>query len=338
MKAIVYHRYGSPDELRLEEVPAPRVERDDDVLVKVHATSINSWDWDLLRGRLTVGRSPRHPVMGADVAGRVEAVGGAVTRLRPGDDVYGDVSGHGWGGLGEYVCVPERALAAMPAGLSFEQAAAVPQAGVLALQGLSYRREVRPGDAVLINGAGGGLGSLGVQMAKASGAVVTGVDSASKFDMMRSLGADEVIDYRDERIAGRYDRIVDLHASTRCRRALRPGGVYGVIGGTLPRIAWTALVGLVVRRKRIGVVIHRPGREPLERLTPLLESGTVVPVIDGTYALKDARARVRALRIGRVPGEDRHHARVGVEHPESGQSAPMISRPTRGQSAATATG
>ncbi len=303
MKAVVYHRYGSPAELRLEQVPEPRLQGDDDVLVKVHATSINSWDWDLLRGRMTVGRRPRHPVMGADVAGRVEAVGAAVTRLRPGDDVYGDVSGHGWGGLGEYVCVPERALAAMPAGLTFEQAAAVPQAGVLALQGLTYRGEVRPGDTVLINGAGGGLGSLGVQMAKASGGVVTGVDSASKFEMLRSLGADEVIDYREERIAGRYDRIVDLHASTRCRRALRPGGVYGVIGGTLPRIGWTALVGLVPRRKRIGVVIHRPGREALERLTPLLEDGTVVPVIDGTYALADARAAFERYASGEFLGK-----------------------------------
>jgi NADPH:quinone reductase-like Zn-dependent oxidoreductase len=303
VKAVVYHRYGTPEVLGLEELPAPSVERDDDVLVKVHATSINSWDWDLLKGRMTVGRRPRHPVMGADVAGRVEAVGGAVTRLRPGDDVYGDVSGHGWGGLGEYVCVPERALAAMPAGLTFEQAAAVPQAGVLALQGLSYRGEVRPGDAVLINGAGGGLGTLGVQMAKAAGAVVTGVDSAPKLERLRSLGADEVIDYREERIAGRYDRIVDLHASARCRRALRPGGVYGVIGGTLPRIGWTALVGLAARRKRIGVVIHRPGREPLERLTPLLESGTVVPVIDGTYALKDARAAFERYATGEFFGK-----------------------------------
>jgi NADPH:quinone reductase-like Zn-dependent oxidoreductase len=303
VKAVVYHRYGMPEVLGLEELPAPSVERDDDVLVKVHATSINSWDWDLLKGRMTVGRRPRHPVMGADVAGRVEAVGGAVTRLRPGDDVYGDVSGHGWGGLGEYVCVPERALAAMPAGLTFEQAAAVPQAGVLALQGLSYRGEVRPGDAVLINGAGGGLGTLGVQMAKAAGAVVTGVDSAPKLERLRSLGADEVIDYREERIAGRYDRIVDLHASARCRRGLRPGGVYGVIGGTLPRIGWTALVGLAARRKRIGVVIHRPGREPLERLTPLLESGTVVPVIDGTYALKDARAAFERYATGEFFGK-----------------------------------
>jgi NADPH:quinone reductase-like Zn-dependent oxidoreductase len=301
VKAVVYHRYGSPDELRLEDVPAPRVERDDDVLVKVHATSINSWDWDLLRGRMTVGRTPRHPVMGADVAGRVEAVGAAVARLEPGDDVFGDVSGHGWGGLGEYVCVPERALAAMPAGLSFEQAAAVPQAGVLALQGLEYRGAI--GEHVLINGAGGGVGTFAVQMAKASGAVVTGVDSAPKFELLRSLGADELIDYREGRIAGSYDRIVDLFASGRCRRALRRGGVYGVIGGTLPRIGWTALVGLAARRKRIGVVIHRPGREPLERLTPLLESGTVVPVVDGTYALEDARAAFERYGSGEFLGK-----------------------------------
>jgi NADPH:quinone reductase-like Zn-dependent oxidoreductase len=301
LKAVVYHRYGSPAELRLEDVPEPHVKRDDDVLVRVHATSINSWDWDLLHGRMAVGRRPRHPVMGADVAGRVEAVGAGVKRLRPGDDVYGDVSGHGWGGLGEYVCVPERALAAMPAGLSFEQAAAVPQAGVLALQGLEYRGAI--GRAVLINGAGGGVGTFAVQLAKASGSVVTGVDSASKFGMLRALGCDEVLDYREQRITGQYDRIVDLHASTRCRRALRRGGVYGVIGGTLPRIGWTALVGLAARRKRIGVVIHKPGREPLERLTPLLEAGTVVPVIDGTYALEDARAGFERYATGEFHGK-----------------------------------
>ena len=301
MKAVVYHRYGTPDELRLEEVPAPRVERDDDVLVKVHATSINSWDWDLLRGRMTLGRSPRHPVMGADVAGRVEAVGRAVKRLRPGDAVFGDVSGHGWGGLGEYVCVPERALAAMPAGLSFEQAAAVPQAGVLALQGLEYGGAL--GEEVLMNGAGGGVGTFVVQMVKAAGARVTGVDRASKFEALRSLGADALIDYREDRITGSYDRVVDLHASTPARRALRRGGTYGVIGGTLPRIGWTALVGLASRRRRIGVVIHKPGREPLERLTPLLEAGTLVPVIDGTYALEDTRAAFERYGTGEFVGK-----------------------------------
>jgi NADPH:quinone reductase-like Zn-dependent oxidoreductase len=315
VKAIVYHRYGSPDELRLEDIPQPRLERDDHVLVSVRATSINSWDWDLLKGRLTVGRRPRHPVMGADVAGRVEAVGSAVTRFSPGDEVFGDVSGCGWGGLGEYVSVPERVLAAMPVGLTFEQAAAVPQAGVLALQGLGYRGEVQPGEHVLINGAGGGVGTFAVQMAKASGAVVTGVDSASKLERLRSLGADDVIDYRQQSFVAHrasYDRIVDvlLGGSIIGRsRALRPGGVYGVIGGPIPRIAQTALYGLVMRRKRVGVVIHRPGREPLERLTPLLESGTVVPVIDSTYRLADARSAFEHYGTGEFVGK------VVIAHP-----------------------
>ena len=306
MKAIVYHRYGSPDVLRLEQVPQPRVERDDDVLVKVHATSINSWDWDLLRGYLAVRRTPRHPVMGADVAGVVEAVGAGVTRFRPGDQVFGDVSHERWGGLGEYVCPRERALSPMPAGLTFEQAAAVPQAGVLALQGLSYRGEVQPGHQVLINGAGGGVGTIAIQLAKASGAVVTAVDLAPKLE---GLGADEVIDYRHERFAdrrGRYDRIVDvlLRESIVARsRALRPGGVYGVIGGYLPRIAQAALLRPLMRSKKVGVVIHRPGREPLERLTALLEAGTLVPVIDSTFALEDTRSAFERYATGEFRGK-----------------------------------
>jgi NADPH:quinone reductase-like Zn-dependent oxidoreductase len=183
----------------------------------------------------------------------------------------------------------------MPAGLSFEQAAAVPQAGVLALQGLEYGGPL--GDEVLINGAGGGVGTFAVQMAKAAGATVTAVDRAPKLDRLRALGADAVIDYERESLAGPYDRIVDLFASAGRRRAVRPGGVYGVIGGTLPRIAQTAVVGLVTRRKRVGVVIHRPGREALERL------GTVVPVIDSTYALEDARAAFERYGSGEFFGK-----------------------------------
>jgi NADPH:quinone reductase-like Zn-dependent oxidoreductase len=315
MKAIVCDRYGPPDVLRLEELPPPRVERDDDVLVKIAATSVNSWDWDLLTctpwlmNRMTAPRGPRHRVLGADVAGRVEAVGPGVTRLRPGDALYGDVSGSGWGGLGEYVCVPECVLAPLPAGLSFEQAAAVPQAGVLALQGMRYRGELRAGDAVLINGAGGGGGTFAIQLAKASGAAVTGVDSASKLDAMRSLGADEVIDYRRERFSdrrGRYDRIVDviLRGSIIARtRALRAGGVYSVIGGHMRRILQTVAIGSLLPGRTAGLVIHRPGHEPLEQLTPLLEAGTVVPVIDSTYALEDARRAFERFGSGEVRGK-----------------------------------
>ena len=306
MKAIVYHRFGSPEVLGLEDVPEPRVERDDDVLVNVHATSINSWDWDLLRGYLAVRRTPRHPVMGADIAGVVEAVGAGVTRFRAGDQVFGDLSHEGWGGLGEYVCARESALVDMPAGLTFEQAAAVPQAGVLALQGLAYRGEVQPGQEVLINGAGGGVGTFAVQMAKAAGAVVTGVDLATKLE---GLGFDEVIDFRHERFADRrdrYDRIVDvlLRESILVRsRALRPGGVYGVVGGYLPRIAQAALLRPLIRGRKLGVVVHRPGREPLERLKALLEAGTLVPVIDSTYALEDTRSAFERYGSGEFRGK-----------------------------------
>ena len=194
----------------------------------------------------------------------------------------------------------------MPAALTFEQAAAVPQAGVLALQGLSYRGEVQPGQEVLINGAGGGVGTFAIQLAKASGAVVTGVDLATKLE---GLGFDEVIDYRHERFAdrpGRYDRIVDvlLRESILARsRALRPGGVYGVVGGYLPRIAQAALLRPLIRRKKVGVVIHRPGREPLERLKALLESGTLVPVIDSTYALEDTRSAFERYGSGEFRGK-----------------------------------
>jgi NADPH:quinone reductase-like Zn-dependent oxidoreductase len=309
MRAIVCHRYG---ELRLEDVPAPRVERDDDVLVRVHATSLNSWDHDLLRGtpyafRLAAPRRPRHPVLGADVAGRVEAVGGGVEGFRPGDAVFGDVSGCGWGGLGEYVRAPADQLAPMPAGLTFEQAAAVPQAGVLALQGLHYRGDV--GESVLLNGAGGGVGTFAVQLAKAAGAAVTGVDSAGKLDMLRSLGSDDVIDYREERFAdrrGRYDRIVDvvLRGSIVARsRALRADGVYAVIGGSLPRIAQTAVVGRALRGRTAGVVIHRPGREPLEALSRALEAGTIAPVIDSTYRLEDAPSAFARFATGEFRGK-----------------------------------
>ena len=307
MRAIVHHRHGSPEVLRLEHVPEPRLARDDGVLVKVAATSINSWDWDLLRGYLAARRTPRHPVLGADVAGTVEAVGPAVTRFRPGDRVYGDLSREGWGGLGEYVCPRERALAPMPAGLTFEQAAAVPQAAVLALQGLQYGGAL--GAAVLINGAGGGVGTFAVQMATAAGAAVTAVDRESKLDLLRTLGAGDVIDYRAESFAdrrGRYDRIVDvlLRGSVVARsRALRAGGIYAVIGGTIPRLLQTVAVGRLLRGRRAGLVIHRPGPGPLAEVARLIESGAVKPVVDSVYALEDARAAFERFGSGEFRGK-----------------------------------
>jgi NADPH:quinone reductase-like Zn-dependent oxidoreductase len=220
MQAIVYDRYGSPDALKRREVAKPWPS-DDEILIAVYASSVNSWDWDLLHGRPVLvrlaqaPRRPKFPILGADIAGRVEAVGAHVTRFRPGDEVFGDLSGGRWGGFAEYVCARADALAMKPAAIAFDEAAALPQAGVLALQGLRYAGPIQPGQAVLINGAGGGVGTLAVQIAKSFGADVTGVDTASKLDLIRALGADQVIDYaRDDFASGsrRYDLILDLVA------------------------------------------------------------------------------------------------------------------------------
>ena len=221
MKAIVYHEYGLPDVLQLEELekPAPG---DNEVLIKVYAASINSWDWDLLRGvpfvnRLMSGllKPNRLPILGCDIAGIVEAVGKKVKHFQPGDEVYGDISRSGWGGFAEYVCARENAIALKPACLTFDQAAAVPQAAILALQGLRKGNLLQRHSAkkVLINGAGGGVGSFAIPMAKSFGAEVTAVDKAEKIDFMHSLGADHVIDYTQEDFTKNrqlYDLILDV--------------------------------------------------------------------------------------------------------------------------------
>jgi NADPH:quinone reductase-like Zn-dependent oxidoreductase len=200
MKAIVYTKYGSPDVLQLKEVDKP-IPKKDEVLVKVYATSINSWDWDLLKGnpflvRIIGGlRKPRHKILGADIAGLVESVGSNVTEFKPGDEVFGDIAGRGFGGFAEYVSVPEKLLARKSAAMSFEQSASLPQAGLLALQGLSYKGSISPGQQILINGAGGGVGTIALQYLKSLGAEVTCVDKAEKFGLLKSLGADHLIDY-----------------------------------------------------------------------------------------------------------------------------------------------
>ncbi len=257
MKAIVYTEYGPPDVLQLEEVPEP-IPKDDEVLVRVHAASVNDWDWGLLRGtpflnRLLFGLlKPKLNILGSDVAGRVEAVGKGVRQLQPGDDVFGDLSGHGWGGFAEYVCAPENALALKPDSLTFEQAAAVPQAAVLALQGLHDKVRIQPGQKVLINGAGGGAGTFAVQIAKSFGAEVTGVDSTRKLDTMRSIGADHVIDYTQEdftRNGVGYDLILDVggfRSMFAYERALGPKGYYAMLGGSMARILQALVLGPLI--------------------------------------------------------------------------------------------
>ena len=294
MKAIVYHKYGSPDVLNLEEVQKP-TPSDDEVLVKVHAASVNSSDWELLRGtpfanRVLSGllKPTRIKILGADIAGRVEAVGRNVKLFQPVDEVFGDISGCGWGGFAEYVCARENALTPKPASMTFDEAAAVPQAAVLALQGLRYKGQIQPGQKVLINGGGGGAGTFAVQIAKSFGAEVTGVDSTSKLDMMRSIGADQVMDYTQEDFTQNrqsYDRIVDMaahHSTFDYKRALSPKGIYGVIGGSQLRILQTVLLGSwisLIGSKKMGLVLHKPNKD-LAFMIELFEAGKVVPVID----------------------------------------------------------
>ncbi len=245
MKAIVYEKYGPPDVLQLKEVEKP-TPKEDEVLVKVHAASVNARDWHLMRAdpflvRLMTGLlKPKNKMFGSDVAGRVEAVGRNVKQFQPGDEVFGDIGQYGNGAFAEYVSVPEDALALKPASMTFEEAAATPQAGLLALQGLRKKGQIRPGQKVLINGAGGGVGTFAVQIAKSFGAEVTGVCSTRNLDMARSLGADQVIDYTQEDFTQngqRYDLILDNVGNPSVykrfyKRSLTPNGIGVIVAGT----------------------------------------------------------------------------------------------------------
>ena len=323
MKAIVCTKYGSPDVLQLREVekPAPK---DNEVLVKVHAASVNSWDWDLLRGvplasRIGGGLKPKYRILGADIAGRIEEVGRNTKRLQPGDEVFGDISGCGWGGFAEYVCARENVLALKPDSMTFEQAAAVPQAGVLALQGLRYGRQVRPGQKVLINGAGGGVGTFAVQMAKSFGAEVTAVDSVEKLEMLRAIGADHVIDYTREdftRTGRRYERILDVVADRSVfdyRRALNPNGTFVFVGGSMAAAFQALFLGpfiSITGGKKMGILLHKPNSNDLIFLNELFEAGSVVPVIDRRYPLREVPEAFRYFGEGHVQGK----VVITVEH------------------------
>jgi NADPH:quinone reductase-like Zn-dependent oxidoreductase len=259
VKAVTYDRYGGPENLRLTEVDTPTL-KDNGLLIRVHAVSLNRSDWESLIGSPAYVRigglfKPSMPTLGSDIAGTVEEVGKDVTRFRPGDEVFGDILYAGSGGLGEYVSVPETApLALKPAGLSFVEAAALPQAGLLGVQGMRSKGGVQPGQKVLVNGAGGGGGTFSLQVAKLLGAEVTGVDSAIKLDMMRSVGADEVIDYAVDdytRGADKYDRILDFVGNRSVfanRRALADGGVYQLVGGPARRLLQAFLVGGLISK------------------------------------------------------------------------------------------
>ena len=255
MKAITYSRYGPPDGLQLTQVPQP-VPADDEILVKVRSVSVNRSDWETLTGKPLYARlggllKPGNPILGSDVAGTVEAAGKTHTPFKPGDEGFGEMAGY-CGGFAEYVCTRGKIWALKPAGLTFEQAAAIPQAGIIALQGL--RDRVQPGHSVLINGAGGGAGSFAIQLAKLYGAEVTGVDNSGKLDFMRSLGTDHVIDYAQEdftRNGRKYDLVLDLIAyrsAFACARALKPDGSYYAVGGSVATILQFLLFGRWIKR------------------------------------------------------------------------------------------
>ena len=315
MKAIAYTKYGPPDVLELKEVAKP-TPRDDEVLIKVQAVSVNRSDWEGLRGKPLYARiggllRPRHQILGSDIAGRVEMTGRNISRFQPGDEVFGDILGR-LGGFAEYVCAPENRLALKPASMTFEEVAAIPQAAVIALQGIRDKGQVQPGQKVLINGAGGGAGTFAVQLAKLYGAEVTGVDDTGKLDFMRSLGADYVIDYTREdytKNGKHYDLILDLvaHRSVFAyKRALRPNGRYFLLGGSVATLFQILLLGPWIRAitgRRIRILAVKPSLKDMVYITELYEAGKVVPVIDRRYPLSEVPEALRYLGEGRTQGK-----------------------------------
>lgn len=318
MKAIVFTRYGPPDGLELREVPKPEP-GDDEVLIRVHASSINSWDWEFLTGTPFINRllygllkpKPGKRILGSDVAGTVEAVGQGVERFQPGDEVFGDLWDN-WGGFAEYACGKETTFELKPRNATFAEAASVPQAGVLALQGLLKGGQLGPGHQVLINGAGGGVGTFAVQIAKSWGYEVTGVDASHKLDVVLSAGADHVIDYRQDdftKTGERYDLVVDCQNFRSLfdhKRALNPGGTFAMIGGSVPRVyqLWLlSAIGRLVRDDKNLCLVWEGPNKGLADLSELIEAGKLVPVIDSSYPLSDMPEALHYFGEGKHKGK-----------------------------------
>ena len=320
MQAIVYHRYGSPDVLELQEIPKP-TPSEDQVLIRVHAASVNPYDWHFLRGtpsfiRLFSGMGrPKFPRLGADVAGVVEAVGAKVAPFKPGDAVFGTAKGS----FAEYACADASQLAVKPQEISFEQAACLPIAGITALQGLRDKGKVQTGQSVLINGAAGGVGTFAVQIAKALGGEVTAVSNSNNLDLMRSIGADHVIDYTNEdftRSGQHYDLIFDCHPShspLACRRVLNSNGIYIAVGGptghlagAIARMLATVFLAFVVSRfttRKVVMFVAKVNHEDLGTLAELTASGKVTPVIEKSYRLSETAQAMRDLDEGHTRGK-----------------------------------
>lgn len=315
MKAIVSDKYGSPDVLKYRDVTIP-TPKDNEALVKIHATSINAADLEILTGqfvnRIAAPFKPMHRILGTDVAGVIDEVGKNVTLFKPGDQIWGDLSFPlSSGTFAEYVCIPEEALRLKPQSMSFEEAAAFPTAGVVALQHLLVKRQLKKEHKVLINGAGGSVGTFAIQIARHFGSEVTGVDRTDKMDLLLSLGADYVVDYTREDFTEnkkKYDLIVDVTAQrwiSDYKRALSTDGICLMVGGSMTKVFINIILGkLSGRKKKVGLGIWKPNRkEDLELLKELFESGKVKPVIDKVYPLKDVPEAFRYLQMGNVKGK-----------------------------------
>ena len=315
MKAIVCPTYGSPDVLEFRDVGKPSPE-DDEVLIKVHAAGVNAGDWHLMRAdpfliRLMFGfTKPKHPILGGDFAGRVEAVGKDVRQFEVGDEVFG--ASATFGAFAEYVTAAPNAVALKPTNMTFEQVAAVPTAAMTALQGLRDHGEIRAGQEVLVNGASGGVGSFAVQIAKALGADVTGVCSASKMDTVRALGADHVIDYRQEdftKTGRQYDLILGVggyHPLAAYKRALKPNGSYVMTGGAMKQMFEAMLLGSFMSKtggKRIVSFVQKISQQDLLFLKELMDQGKLSPVIDKSYPLADVPEAIAFLESGKARGK-----------------------------------
>jgi NADPH:quinone reductase-like Zn-dependent oxidoreductase len=311
MRAFIYEKYGPPEALRMAEVDKPSPDAGE-VLVKVRAVSVNAADWHVLRGKPLFSRAtlgllrPKHQILGGDIAGQVEAVGSGVTRFEPGDEVYANLLDHGYGGFAEYVSVPVDVVSLKPANLSFEEAAAVPMAAVTALQGLRHHGELRPTQRVLINGGSGGVGTFAVQIAKAYGPEVTAVTSTPNIDLVRSLGADHVVDYTKEdftQTGRRYDLILDTvgnRSVPELRRGLAEGGKAAVTGfTTVARLLGVSLRG----GKDVAQVQAHVTSRDLELLSELIEAGKVHPQIDRRYRFAELPAAIAYLEQGHARGK-----------------------------------
>jgi NADPH:quinone reductase-like Zn-dependent oxidoreductase len=311
MKAMVYTKFGPPDVLQLKEVEKP-IPGDDEILIKVHAASANAYDWRHLRADPFLIRlmgagllKPKHKILGADIAGEVEAVGSKVKQFKPGDKVFGEGS---YGGFAEYVCVDENRFVLKPANLTFDEAAAVPMAALTALQGLRDKGKIQAGQKVLINGASGGVGSFAVQIAKSYGAEVTGVCSTGKIDFVRSIGADHVVDYTQEDItknSQQYDLIFDIavHRSiSDYKHILKPSGVYVLAGGSIARI-FQLMLRSMTGVKNMGIMVASVNQKDLLFLSELLDTGKIKSIIDKRFPLNETALALRYLEEGRACGK-----------------------------------